>query len=204
MNLLNKIKKGVIHVGGNLGQASKSYGNLNVLWVEPIPNVFKKLEDNIKPYPSQKALNYLISVTDDKEYNFNVSNQSARSSFLPFTTHHFSDVKFQHIETLTLRSIRMDTLIKKHKINLNDYDALVTDCQGADYFVLNSFGELINHFSYIKSEVMISEIYKGLVNEEYINKFLKSKGFNLISDFPYRLRNTQRDNIYRNDKPPRQ
>lgn len=38
MNLLNKIKKGVIHVGGNTGQASESYGDLNVLWVEPIPN----------------------------------------------------------------------------------------------------------------------------------------------------------------------
>lgn len=37
MNLLSKIKKGVIHVGGNFGQASKSYGNLNVLWVEPTP-----------------------------------------------------------------------------------------------------------------------------------------------------------------------
>jgi len=30
MNLLNKIKKGVIHVGGNSGQASKSYGNFSV------------------------------------------------------------------------------------------------------------------------------------------------------------------------------
>jgi FkbM family methyltransferase len=198
MNLLNKIKKGVIHVGGNTGQASESYGDLNVLWVEPIPNVFKQLQDNIKPYPSQKALNYLISDTDNKEYNLYVSNQSARSSFLPFTNHHFNDSRFRHTETLTLRSIRMDTLIKKHEINLNDYDALVTDCQGADYFILNSFGELINHFSYIKSEVMISEIYEGLVKEEYINKFLKSKGFDLISDLPYVIKNTQRDNIYKN------
>lgn len=199
MNLLNKIKKGVIHVGGNIGQAAESYGNLNVLWIEPIPNVFNRLQDNIKPYPSQKALNYLISDTDNTEYNFNVSNQSARSSFLSFTNHHFNDSKFEHTETLTLRSTRMDTLIKKHGINLNDYDVLVTDCQGADYFALNSFGELINHFSYIKSEVMISEIYKGLVNEEYINEFLKSKGFDLISDLPYRYKNTQRDNYYKND-----
>jgi hypothetical protein len=45
---------------------------------------------------------------------------------------------------------------------------------------------------------MISEIYQGLVKEEYINKFLKSKGFDLISDLPYVIKNTQRDNIYKN------
>ena len=199
MNIYHEIKKGVIHIGASTGQERLHYKDFNVLWIEPIPNIFKVLENNIKAHPNQTALNYLISDIDDKEYNFYISNQSARSSFLPFTNHHFNDSKFKHTETLNLRSIRMDTLIKKHGINLNDYDVLITDCQGADYFALNSFGALLKHFSYIKSEVMISEIYKNLIKEDDINKLLKAKGFDLISDSPYAIKNTQRDNIYKNN-----
>lgn len=198
MTIINKIKKGVIHIGGHKGQEREYYKDFNVLWIEPIPDVFDLLVNNIKPYPSQTALNYLISDVDNKQFSFNVSNQSERSSFLQFTDFHFKDPNFQHTETLTLSSIRMDTLIKTHDINLNDYDVIVTDCQGADYFVLKSFGELINHFSYIKSEVMVSEIYKGLAKEEEVNNFLASCGFELISDLSYKVNKTQRDNIYKN------
>ena len=196
--MTNKTKKGIIHIGANIGQERGQYGSLNVLWIEPIPSVFKQLVLNIKNFPTQTALNYLISDVDEKEYDFYVSNQSDRSSFLKFTDHHFSDPKFSHKETLTLRSIRMDSLIKKHKINLNDYDTLITDCQGSDFFVLKSFGEDINHFSYVKSEVMISEIYEGFKDESAINQYLNSKGFELISNQKYFVNNTQRDNIYKN------
>jgi len=198
VNIQNKIKKGVIHIGAHTGQEREYYKDFNVLWIEPIPDVFDSLVSNIKSYPNQSALNYLISDVDNKQFSFNVSNQSDRSSFLQFTDFHFKNLNFRQTETLTLSSIRMDTLIEIHDVNLNDYDVVVTDCQGADYFVLKSFGKSINHFSYIKSEVMVSEIYKGLVKEKEINNFLASCGFELISDFPYKINNTQRDNIYKN------
>ena len=198
MNFINNIKKGIIHIGGNVAQEAEHYGNLNVLWIEPIPSVFNQLQKNIQKYPTQKGLNYLISDIDGKHYNFNVSSQSARSSFLEFTDHHFKDPNYSHTETLKIKSIRMDTLIRKHKINLDDYDALVTDCQGADYFVLKSFAEYLKHFSYIKSEVMTREIYKDLKGENIINEHLNLHDFELISNFPYRFKKTQRDNIWKN------
>lgn len=46
---------------------------------------------------------------------------------------------------------------------------------------------------------MISEIYKNLIREDDINKLLKAKGFDLISDSPYTCKNTQRNNIYKNN-----
>jgi len=193
-----KIKKGIIHVGASIGQEAEIYGNLNVLWIEPIPSVFERLCKNIKSRPTQKALNYLISDVDNKEHSFYVSNQSVRSSFLKFTDHHYKDPRFSHTGTLKLKSTRMDSLIDKLKINLENYDVLLTDCQGADYFVLKSFGGYIKHFSYIKSEVMISEIYEGLKDENAINQYLRAQGFSLISDLRYEVDNTQRDNIYKN------
>lgn len=194
------IKKGVIHIGAHIGQEAEEYGSLNVLWIEPIPSVFQILCQNIQDFPSQKALNHLISDVDGEEYSFYVSSQSARSSFLKFTSHHFNDPNFSHTETLKMQSIRMDTLIQRYKINLQEFDTLVTDCQGADYFILKSFGEYISHFSFIKSEVMTSSIYEGLREEREVNQYLESKNFTLISDFEYQFNSTQRDNIYKNRK----
>jgi FkbM family methyltransferase len=194
-----EIEKGVIHIGANVGQERNEYKDLNVLWIEPIPDIFNILSDNIKSYPKQTALNYLISDKDDHLFDFYVSSQHVRSSMLEFTNHHFKDKGFEHTESLKLKSIRMDTLIDKHNINLNDYDVLVTDCQGADYQVLKSFGSYIKHFKYVKSEVMISEIYKGIILEDEINKYMSDCGFSLISDNEYVWNSTQRDNIYKNN-----
>ncbi len=49
--------KGVIHVGANWGQEKDiySYFNLNVISVEPIPEIFNKLKENIHRYPNQQA-----------------------------------------------------------------------------------------------------------------------------------------------------
>lgn len=60
--------KGVIHVGANTGQGRDLYAkhNLQVMWVEPIPEVFLELQDNINGYASQHALNYLVTDTDHK------------------------------------------------------------------------------------------------------------------------------------------
>jgi hypothetical protein len=40
---------GVVHVGANIGQERQLYAahKLNVLWIEPISEVFKRLESNI-------------------------------------------------------------------------------------------------------------------------------------------------------------
>jgi len=72
--------KGVIHVGANEGQERDIYAryNLNVLWIEPLLDVFRILGENISRSPRQTAENYLITDCDDKEYVLHVaSNQGA-------------------------------------------------------------------------------------------------------------------------------
>lgn len=59
---------GVMHIGANTGQERDLYKkyNLNVLWIEPIPKIYEKLEKNIKGYKNQKAIKALIT---DKNIN---------------------------------------------------------------------------------------------------------------------------------------
>ena len=49
-NFFLKKIKGIIHVGANVGQEKEEYDNnsLEVLWIEPIPEIFDQLQINIK------------------------------------------------------------------------------------------------------------------------------------------------------------
>jgi FkbM family methyltransferase len=82
--------RGVIHVGANIGQERGLYDGygLDVLWVEPIPEVFAELEANIARYPRQRALLSLVTDRDGAEYEFNVANNHGESSsILPLKEH---------------------------------------------------------------------------------------------------------------------
>ena len=48
-------KKGIIHVGANVGQEADEYQPRDVVWIEPIPSVFLKLQGNILKYKNQIA-----------------------------------------------------------------------------------------------------------------------------------------------------
>jgi putative component of toxin-antitoxin plasmid stabilization module len=73
---------GVIHVGANIGQECQTYAqnNLDVLWIEPIPDIFERLTKNIACYPKQKAVNALVTDKDGEEYAFNISSNYGNSS----------------------------------------------------------------------------------------------------------------------------
>ena len=83
-NLLKHVR-GILHVGANVGQEAALYAKrgLNVAWIEPIPDVFQRLQANIKLYPQQRAYNDLVTDEDDKTYTFHVaSNDGSSSSIL--------------------------------------------------------------------------------------------------------------------------
>ena len=184
-------KKGLIHVGANAGQERGIYNALgkDILWIEPDPNVFKKLKKNISKFPRQNALCALI-LDSVEDVSFNISKRTGRSSAFEFTSHHFSDSSFEMDGSKVMSPIRLDS------IDISDYDALITDTQGADLNVVKSLGDKIDNFNIIICEVMIKEIYKGIYLEKDINQYMLNKGFKLITNCEYRIKNTQRDNVY--------
>lgn len=179
-------KKGVIHVGANTGQEAKDYANrYPVLWVEPLPEVFATLTENVAQYPNQRCLNRLITLENDKEVKFFTANHHCRSSIYAFTNHHYSDTRFIEKPSVLLTGVRMDKLIDDGEVDITMYDTLVTDVQGADYDVVVSFGEHIRAFQYIRCEVMFKPIYKGIQLAPALTKYLATKGFKLKARFPY-------------------
>src|SRR5689334_17366243 len=81
---------GLIHVGANTGEERDLYCryNLDVIWIEAIPEVFEQLRSRLDGYPKQKAYQYLIADSTGREYVFHVANnQGASSSLLPLAKH---------------------------------------------------------------------------------------------------------------------
>src|SRR5271163_274795 len=74
MKRLMKKLKGVIHVGANTGHERDEYASygLNVIWIEPIPWVFKQLNSAISSYPNQRALEYLVLDKDGERMTLHV------------------------------------------------------------------------------------------------------------------------------------
>ena len=149
-----------------------------MLWIEPIPEVFEILQENIKAFPKQSAIQHLISDCDDKEYQFHISsNDGLSSSMLDFKQHKdiWPDVDFT--STISLRSTTLTSLLQREQIDPSRYQALIMDTQGSELLVLIGAIPVLSHLSFIKTEVADFESYAGGCQLADINSFMAEHGF---------------------------
>lgn len=172
--------RGVVHVGANVGQERDFYARLglDVLWIEPIPEVFAELRDNIAKLPRQRALQCLVTDRDDAPYEFNVANNRGESSsILALKEHRDVWPKVEYTRTLTLHSVTLATLVERERIDLEPYDALVMDTQGSELLVLRGAEPVLGRFKFVKTEVPDFEAYAGCARLGDIAAFLEARGF---------------------------
>ncbi|HKQ80513.1 MAG TPA: FkbM family methyltransferase [Blastocatellia bacterium] len=171
---------GVIHVGANSGQERNLYGkhNLDVIWIEPIPDVYMSLKQNLEGFPRQHAFQRLITDRDDAEYTFHISNNDGKSSSIFDLDLHkeiWPTVSFQ--ESIRLKGMTLASFAQKEGIDMNRYDALVLDTQGSELLVLKGASTLFTYFKYIKTEAADFESYAGCCKVEDIDSLLKQFGY---------------------------
>lgn len=174
---------GVVHVGANVGQERQLYDRhgLRVIWIEPIPEVFRVLRENIKDYPHQVAFQRLVTDMDDDEHIFHISNNRGSSSIFPLKKHKELWPDVDYVEKITLKSTTLVSLFKNEGIDVSKYDALVMDTQGSEFLVLKGAADILRRFRYIKTEVADFEAYEGCCQVEDISAYLKDYGFREIS-----------------------
>jgi len=171
---------GVVHVGANLGQEAALYDafGLWVVWIEPIPHIFKRLTANIAPYPRQLAIEALVTDVADKTYTFNVANNDGQSSSildLGLHTDIWPTVRYE--QSLQLRSTTLPNLLASHHVELGRDSALVMDTQGSELLVLRGTESILRQFKFVKTEVADFESYTGCCQLADLNAFLASHGF---------------------------
>ncbi|HEY3857328.1 MAG TPA: FkbM family methyltransferase [Verrucomicrobiae bacterium] len=157
---------GIIHVGSSDGKEAELYSeyNLNVLWIEPNPKSFQTLTSVINNFKGQTAKSYLLADVDDKDSTLAVGGDPG--------------------EQISLKSIKLSTLVVREKVDVSLYDALVMDVQGADLRVLNGAADLLSRFQFIKTKAAENETYPGCCTVRDIDTFLTPRSFRVVSKKP--------------------
>lgn len=180
---LKLVRRGVIHVGANDGQARQFYAQnrLKAVFIEAIPELYEELRKNIAAFPGQQAINALITDRDGDSHTMHVSNNSGMSSSI-FDLHQHKDIwpDVHYVREIVLQSSTLKTALDRAGLDIADYEILVMDTQGSELMVLQGAEELLPNFSYIKSEAADFEIYKNCATVAQIRAFLEPRGFDLI------------------------
>ncbi len=171
--------RGAVHIGAHYGDEKKTYHELgikDVVWFEADPNTFQILRQNVEPY-GHLAYNALLS-DEEKMYQFNVtSNRGASSSLLKLKKH---SQHHPHVVVTTVREMmasRFDLLSERVGLQLDRYNLLNIDVQGAELHVIRGMGDLIKNFDYVMAEVNDAELYEGCALFPELSAYLARYGF---------------------------
>jgi FkbM family methyltransferase len=179
---------GIIHVGANTGPERELYAQngLRVIWIEPIPEVFERLEANLANFSQQSALKCLVTDQDNVEQQFHIANNNGHSSsILDLNLHKDIWPQVTYERTITLRSKTLASLLKEEHVNTAEYDALVMDTQGSELLVLKGAVSILQNFIYIKTEVPDFESYTGCCQVSDIASFLAHHGYREFSRYKF-------------------
>lgn len=176
---------GIVHLGAHRGLEAEVYNwfGKNVIWVEALPKLYDQLSENLYFYKNQLAFQALLTDEDDKDTNFYVSNyDSACSSIYEFTeniksSEIWSDRNHKMIDTLNLKSKKLDTLFDKENIDPKQYNHWILDLQGAELLALKGAEKSLESCKSIYIEVSKKKFYTEGVLWDELKEWLISKNF---------------------------
>ncbi len=172
--------KGIIHIGAHECEERESYiKELNInddktLWFEA--NMTKVIEMKNK-IPNLNLYQICLSDEDDKEVIFKVTNNYQSSSILNLKTHLIHHPYIYTIEEIKMKTKKMSTFINENNIDMNNFNFLNLDIQGAELMALKGFEEYLEKIDYIYTEVNIEELYENCALLHQIDEYLMKFGF---------------------------
>lgn len=179
--------RGVIHIGANKGQERELYSGygLKVVWIEPIPDIFRELQSNIAGFPDQAAYNALIAEKDGIQYQFHISdNEGSSSSILEANRELVYEWKTVNFPTsIELESLSLPTFLRSNAIDVASYDMLVLDTQGAELMILRGAQEILRQFRYVQCEAVNYEVYSGCCLLADLDAYMSKQGFRQTGRF---------------------
>lgn len=184
-DIVNKygLPKGIIHIGAHLLEERFDYtsnGLNNTIWVEANPKIYSNIEFINHESNDECVFNCAISDEDDKIYEFNITNNGQSSSILELDKHKIYHPQIHVSDIIKVNSKRMDTLISENHIEINQYDFLNIDIQGAELLALKSFGGLLKNIKYIYTEINTNYLYKDCALLPEIDEYLEFFGFERV------------------------
>jgi FkbM family methyltransferase len=175
--------KGVLHVGGHLGEEYPLYkqaGAQTIVFFEPMPDVYKELRHRFKGYKDVVLVQKALGSTNETRGMYKNLGAGESSSFLKPT-----DIYEGHFDekTVTMDVVTLDSFLPTLE-SKTTYNVLVTDTQGFDLEVLKGAAATLKQIDYIYTEVSEGH-YHGEPKLTDFDAFLMPLGFVRVAELFY-------------------
>ena len=171
---LNVHIKGIIHVGMwdfvEYGCYTKLVGN-NVIGIEANPQVYKDMAKPVADKWGFKCFNEFLSDKDKEVRDFYFAGEG--SSLYKGQPQWNKNVSIK-VQTKTLA-----TVIEENNIDMNGYDFLNIDAEGAEFDVLRGFEKYLNYINVIDLETSYDDRHRSGADHNTIVQWLSERGFEL-------------------------
>lgn len=179
---------GILHIGAHECEELNDYNNVgvsnsNIYWIEAMQEKVDLCKNRYKGVNIYQAV---IDEEDNKEITFNITNNGQSSSILEFGSHETSHPQVRVVNKKQMNTTRMDTLIERENIPIENLNFVNLDIQGVELRALKSMEKYLQHVKYIYTEVNTEQVYKGcnLIGE--IDEYLKQFGFVRVAQQIYK------------------
>ena len=169
--------RGAIHVGAHRAQERPQYlaaGITNIIWIEADPEIAAWLREHC----AEPVFNYAICDEDHGVRDFHVASNDGVSSSLLWPKEHLwqhPGVAFGRM--IQVSTLTLDTLIQERGINIEEYNFLHMDIQGAELLALRGMTKTLPHIDAVYTEINFLEMYAGCGLVDEIDGFLADYKF---------------------------
>lgn len=171
---------GILHVGAHDCEELSVYNSCGVLteniyWIEAMRKKVKRNKQRIGD--KLNIFQCVVYDENDKEVEFNITNNGQSSSILPFGSHSMNHPKVKVVSKEILKTTRLDKLIDDNQIPIEKLNFINLDIQGVELRALKSMEKYLQHINYIYTEVNTEQVYQGCDEIDQIDEYLNKFGF---------------------------
>ncbi len=179
--------KGIIHIGACRGEEIFSYyrnGIKKVVLIEANSNLITGLK--FKRFIYNKLLNMDIEIENfaasneiGKKIKLYIANNTQSSSILKLGKHSDLYPEVKYIKEIDIFTDTINNIFER-KYNIDEYNFMNLDIQGAELLALKGSDKILNHIDAIYTEVNLDEIYLNCVKIDELDKYLENFGFHRV------------------------
>ncbi len=178
-------RTGMIVVGAHAGQELEHYlraGFARQVWVEPQAGPFAALTARLARAGERvraRAFNVACGESEGVATMYTIENNEGLSNSLLKPKLHLSEYpEMPAGKPIEVPVVRLDGLLAREGLRVEDYSFLVMDVQGFELSVLKGCPDLLSRgVRAILTEVSVAELYEGCVMMPEMDGFLKRAGF---------------------------
>jgi FkbM family methyltransferase len=171
---INIHPKGIIHVGMwdfcEHACYTKLVGN-KVIGVEANKFIYETMSKPVADRCGYKSFNEYLYSEDNVEKDFYMAGEG--SSLYPGPSY------WNKTNSVKIKTKTLSTLIEENNIDMNEYDFLNIDAEGAELDILRGFEKYLSYINVIDLETSVDDRHNSGVTHELVDEWLSERGFEL-------------------------